>query len=44
MAIMYPLKHHMSRKRTVIILILIWGISSALATPCLLYSTTSLRR
>ncbi|KYM92273.1 Tachykinin-like peptides receptor 86C [Atta colombica] len=44
MAIMYPLKHHMSRKRTVITLILIWGISSALATPCLLYSTTSLRR
>ncbi|XP_011069322.1 PREDICTED: tachykinin-like peptides receptor 86C [Acromyrmex echinatior] len=44
MAIMYPLKHHMSRKRTVITLILIWGVSSALATPCLLYSTTSLRR
>ncbi|XP_025075035.1 tachykinin-like peptides receptor 86C [Pogonomyrmex barbatus] len=44
MAIMHPLKHHMSRKRTVITLILIWGISSALAIPCLLYSTTSLRR
>ncbi|RLU27239.1 hypothetical protein DMN91_001040 [Ooceraea biroi] len=44
MAIMYPLKHHMSRRRTVIILILIWGISSALASPCLLYSTTSSRR
>ncbi|XP_012230891.1 tachykinin-like peptides receptor 86C [Linepithema humile] len=44
MAIMHPLRHHMSRKRTVIILILIWGISSALAIPCLLYSTTSLRR
>ncbi|KAL6262276.1 hypothetical protein P5V15_007371, partial [Pogonomyrmex californicus] len=43
MAIMHPLKHHMSRKRTVITLILIWGISSALAIPCLLYSTTSLR-
>ncbi|KAM0728524.1 Tachykinin-like peptides receptor 86C [Formica fusca] len=44
MAIMHPLKHHMSRKRTVITLILIWSISSALAIPCLLYSTTTSRR
>ncbi|XP_014473500.1 PREDICTED: tachykinin-like peptides receptor 86C [Dinoponera quadriceps] len=44
MAIMHPLKHRMSRKRTVISLILIWSISSALATPCLLYSTTTSRR
>ncbi|KAL6443936.1 hypothetical protein ACFW04_001727 [Cataglyphis niger] len=43
MAIMHPLKHHMSRKRTVITLILIWSISSALAIPCLLYSTTTSR-
>ncbi|KAG7187568.1 hypothetical protein KM043_016639 [Ampulex compressa] len=44
MAIMRPLKHHMSRKRTVMTLILIWTISCLLATPCLLYSTTTSRR
>ncbi|XP_011153764.1 tachykinin-like peptides receptor 86C isoform X2 [Harpegnathos saltator] len=44
MAIMHPLKHRMSRKRTIITLIFIWGISSALAIPCLLYSTTTSRR
>ncbi|XP_012145303.1 tachykinin-like peptides receptor 86C [Megachile rotundata] len=44
MAIMRPLKHRMSRKRTVIIVFLIWTISSVLALPCLLYSTTESRR
>ncbi|XP_020296166.1 tachykinin-like peptides receptor 86C [Pseudomyrmex gracilis] len=44
MAIMYPLQHRNSRKKTVITLILIWSFSSALAIPCLLYSTTTSRR
>ncbi|XP_066603319.1 tachykinin-like peptides receptor 86C isoform X2 [Prorops nasuta] len=44
MAIMHPLKHHMSRRRTILALILIWIVSSALAIPCLLYSTTKSRR
>ncbi|XP_071858473.1 tachykinin-like peptides receptor 86C isoform X1 [Bombus fervidus] len=44
MAIMRPLKHHMSRKKTVMTVFLIWVISSTLAVPCLLYSTTESRR
>ncbi|XP_011313057.1 tachykinin-like peptides receptor 86C isoform X2 [Fopius arisanus] len=44
MAIMRPLHHHMSRRRTVAALILIWVASVILATPCLLYSTTITRR
>ncbi|KAK2586527.1 hypothetical protein KPH14_011419 [Odynerus spinipes] len=44
MAIMHPLKHHMSRRRTILALILIWTISSILAIPCLLYSTLKTRR
>ncbi|XP_033316654.1 tachykinin-like peptides receptor 86C isoform X2 [Bombus bifarius] len=44
MAIMRPLKHHMSRKKTIMIVFLIWVISSTLAVPCLLYSTTESRR
>lgn len=43
-AIMRPLKHHMSRKRTVFALLMIWATSSVLAIPCLLYSTTKSRR
>ncbi|XP_015186351.1 PREDICTED: tachykinin-like peptides receptor 86C [Polistes dominula] len=38
MAIMYPLKRHMSRRRTILTLISIWTISSILAIPSLLYS------
>ncbi|XP_031849865.1 tachykinin-like peptides receptor 86C [Nomia melanderi] len=44
MAIMRPLKHRISRKMTVMTMILIWTIGSALALPCLLYSTTKSRR
>ncbi|KAF7995563.1 hypothetical protein HCN44_006670 [Aphidius gifuensis] len=44
MAIMRPLQHHMSRRRTIVALILIWFTSSMLAMPCLLYSTTKTRR
>ncbi|XP_012287192.2 tachykinin-like peptides receptor 86C [Orussus abietinus] len=43
MAIMRPLQHHMSRKRAISVLILIWFASALLATPCLLYSTTMTR-
>lgn len=44
MAIMRPLKHHMSRKRTILALFSIWFASAMLAIPCLLYSTTNSRR
>ncbi|XP_043273113.1 tachykinin-like peptides receptor 86C isoform X2 [Venturia canescens] len=44
MAIMRPLKHHMSRRRTIIALISIWLASALLAMPCLLYSTTKTRK
>ncbi|XP_057332523.1 tachykinin-like peptides receptor 86C [Microplitis mediator] len=44
MAIMRPLQHHMSRKRTTVALVLIWLASTLLAMPCLLYSTTMTRR
>ncbi|XP_074094075.1 tachykinin-like peptides receptor 86C isoform X2 [Cotesia typhae] len=44
MAIMRPLQHHMSRKRTTVALVLIWLASALLAMPCLLYSTTMTRR
>ncbi|XP_033324548.1 tachykinin-like peptides receptor 86C [Megalopta genalis] len=44
MAIMRPMKHRISRKITVITMIVIWTIASALALPCILYSTTTLRR
>ncbi|XP_035731002.1 tachykinin-like peptides receptor 86C [Vespa mandarinia] len=44
MAIMHPLKRHMSRRRTILTLILIWAISSILAIPNLLYSTTKQKR
>ncbi|XP_034943152.1 tachykinin-like peptides receptor 86C isoform X3 [Chelonus insularis] len=44
MAIMRPLQHHMSRRRTTVALILIWLASALLAMPCLLYSTTLTRR
>ncbi|KZC12337.1 Tachykinin-like peptides receptor 86C [Dufourea novaeangliae] len=44
MAIMRPLKHRISRKLTVLIMILIWAVASTLALPCLLYSTTKSKR
>ncbi|XP_043672319.1 tachykinin-like peptides receptor 86C isoform X1 [Vespula pensylvanica] len=44
MAIMHPLKRHMSRRRTILTLILIWSVSSILASPNLLYSTTKQKR
>ncbi|XP_015116536.1 tachykinin-like peptides receptor 86C [Diachasma alloeum] len=44
MAIMRPLHHHMSRRRTIAALILIWVASALLAMPCLLYSTTMTKR
>ncbi|KAL2728923.1 tachykinin-like peptides receptor 86C isoform X1 [Vespula squamosa] len=39
-AIMHPLRKHLSRKRTISALILIWSLSACLAIPNLLYSTT----
>ncbi|XP_043492831.1 tachykinin-like peptides receptor 86C [Polistes fuscatus] len=44
MAIMYPLKRHMSRRRTILTLISIWTVSSILAIPSLLYSRTTKTR
>ncbi|XP_033215115.1 tachykinin-like peptides receptor 86C [Belonocnema kinseyi] len=44
MAIMRPLKHHMSRRRTILALFSIWFASAMLAIPCILYSTTKSRR
>ncbi|XP_076647502.1 tachykinin-like peptides receptor 86C [Halictus rubicundus] len=40
MAIMTPLRHRISRKVSVLSMIVIWTIASAVAFPCLVYSTT----
>ncbi|BES91945.1 receptor [Nesidiocoris tenuis] len=42
-AILRPLKHRMSRRKARVALVIIWAMSSLLALPCLLYSTTKIR-